>query len=161
MAKSLKSSSKKHRRGQVAALPLRITDDGEVNVLLVSSRETKRWIIPKGWTNKNLSDPKAAAAEARQEAGVTGKIGRKPVGYFSYKKVLPASSRVIDVAVYVLWVKKQLKQWREQTERTRIWTTFEDAEKLVREPGLKKLFADLALETGASLEERASKASNK
>ena len=136
----------KKRTTQVAALPIRIADDGEINVLLVSSRETRRWVIPKGWPSKKMSD-----AEAREEAGVTGKVYRKPVGFYRYRKVLPASSRILDVAVYVLWVRKQRKSWAEQKERTRIWATLEDAAKLVREPGLKRLFAELEDETRSAL----------
>jgi 8-oxo-dGTP pyrophosphatase MutT (NUDIX family) len=136
----------KKRTTQVAELPIRIADDGEINVLLVSSRETRRWVIPKGWPSKKMSD-----AEAREEAGVTGKVYRKPVGFYRYRKVLPASSRILDVAVYVLWVRKQRKSWAEQKERTRIWATLEDAAKLVREPGLKRLFAELEDETRSAL----------
>ena len=141
----------KKRTTQVAALPIRISDDGEINVLLVSSRETRRWVIPKGWPSKKMGDAKAAAREAREEAGVTGKVYRKPVGFYRYRKVLPESSRILDVAVYVLWVRKLRKSWVEQKERTRIWATLEDAAKLVREPGLKRLFAELEDETREAL----------
>ena len=141
----------KKRTTQVAALAIRVEDDGEINILLVSSRETGRWVIPKGWPSKKMSDAKAAAREARQEAGVTGKVWRKPVGFYRYRKVLPENSRILDVAVYVLWVRKQRKSWPEQKERTRIWTTLEDAAKLVREPGLKRLLAELQAETRAAL----------
>ena len=141
----------KKQTTQVAALAIRISDDGEINVLLVSSRETKRWVLPKGWPSKKMSDATAAAREALQEAGVTGKVWRKPVGFYRYRKVLPQSSRILDVAVYVLWVRKQRKSWAEQKERTRILATLEDAGKLVREPGLKRLFAELEYETRAAL----------
>jgi 8-oxo-dGTP pyrophosphatase MutT (NUDIX family) len=105
------SGTMKKRTTQVAALPIRIRDDGEINVLLVSSRETKRWVIPKGWPSKKMGDAKAAAREAREEAGVTGKVYRKPVGFYRYRKVLPESSRILDVAVYALWVRKLRKFW--------------------------------------------------
>jgi 8-oxo-dGTP pyrophosphatase MutT (NUDIX family) len=137
---------------QVAALPITIGKDGQPYILLVTSRETKRWVIPKGWPSKKLTDPQAAAREAREEAGVTGKIDRKPVGTYTYRKVLPNSSRFIDVDVYPLWVKKQHNNWQEKTERTRIWAKLEEAAKLVREPGLRALFIELANETkGVSL----------
>ena len=64
---------------------------------------------------------------------------------------MPASSRLVDVIVYPLWVKKQRKNWREKSERARIWATFEEAAKLVREPGLKRLFSELAKETEEAL----------
>jgi ADP-ribose pyrophosphatase YjhB (NUDIX family) len=110
-----------------------------VYILLVTSRETKRWVIPEGWPSKKVGDPKAAAREAREEAGITVKIDRKSVGTYTYRKVFPNSSRLVDVVVYPLWVKKQSKNWREKSERARIWATFEEAA-LVREPGLKRLF---------------------
>ena len=117
--------------------------------------------IPKGWRSKKLSDPKAAAREASEEAGVTGKVDRKPVGTYTYRKVLPSSSRLVDVVVYPLWVKKQSKNWREKSERARIWATFEEAAKLVREPGLKRLFNELAKETMASTTEENSGSNSK
>ena len=116
----------KKRTTQVAALPIRMADDGE----MVSSRETRRWVIPKGWPSKKMSDAKAAAREAREEAGVTGKVWRKPVGFYRYRKMFPESSRILDVAVYVLWVRKQQKSWPEQNERTRVWTTLDSASPL-------------------------------
>jgi len=131
---------------QVAALPIRVAKSGEIYVLLVTSRETKRWVIPKGWPSKKLSDWKAAAREARQEAGVTGKIERRPIGTYSYRKMLPEGSRMIDVAVYPLWVKKELNRWSEQRQRTRIWASFDEASKMVRELGLQRLFLSLAEE---------------
>src|SRR5437868_322307 len=103
---------------QVAALPLRRVR-GSLEVLLVSSRETGRWVIPKGWPSKRLSDADAAAREAKQEAGVTGKIGAVPIGSYRYRKTMGAEVRFIDVVVYTLWVKKQRKRWREKNERTR------------------------------------------
>jgi 8-oxo-dGTP pyrophosphatase MutT (NUDIX family) len=138
-----------HGAAQVAALPIDIGKNGQVYVLLVTSRETKRWVIPKGWPCRKLSDPKAAEREAREEAGVTGKIDRKPVGSYSYRKVLPEGTRLIEVAVYPLWVKKEHKHWSEQRERRRIWATLEEAAKLVREAGLQRLFLLLAEEIGA------------
>jgi 8-oxo-dGTP pyrophosphatase MutT (NUDIX family) len=129
---------------QVAALPIDLGKNGQVYVLLVTSRETKRWVIPKGWPSRKMSDARAAAREAREEAGVTGKIERKAIATYSYRKLLPNESRLVDVDVYPLWVKKELKRWSEQHERTRIWATFEEAAKLVREPGLQRLFSDIA-----------------
>lgn len=138
---------------QVAALPIRVGEDGSAYALLVTSRETKRWVIPKGWPSRKLSDPKAAAREARQEAGVTGKIDRKPVGYYTYDKILPEGSRLVEVAVYSLWVKKEHKNWSEQNERTRVWATFKEAAKLVHEPDLIRLLAGIGQEIDRLLEE--------
>ena len=125
---------------QVAALPLRRVR-GSLEVVLVSSLEAGRWVSPKGWPSKRLSDADAAAREAKQEAGVTGKIGAVPIGSFRYRKTMGAEVRFIDVVVYTLWVKKQRKQWREKNERTRAWFSQDEAAKMVREPRLKTLIA--------------------
>jgi len=131
---------------QVGALPLRKARGGGLDVLLVSSRETGRWVIPKGWPAKRLSDAKAAAREAKQEAGVTGKVASSPVGQYRYRKRMPSGAiRVIDVDVYVLLVKKQLKTWQEKHERMRVWLPQSEAAKKVREPRLKTLIADIRL----------------
>lgn len=127
---------------QVGALPFRKLHDGGFEVLLVSSRETRRWVIPKGWPAKRLSDPKAAAREALQEAGVTGKIAARPIGTYRYRKKMPQGTfRLIDVDVYPLLVKKQRKSWRERDERVRVWFSQSDAAQKVREPKLKELIA--------------------
>jgi 8-oxo-dGTP pyrophosphatase MutT (NUDIX family) len=55
-------------------------------VLLVTSRDTRRWIIPKGWPQKGKAPHRAAAREAFEEAGVVGAVGRRPVGSFAYEK---------------------------------------------------------------------------
>jgi 8-oxo-dGTP pyrophosphatase MutT (NUDIX family) len=149
----LATKVQKFSKGQVAALPILIGQDGDIQVMLVSSRETGRWVIPKGWTSSRMTDPKAAEREARQEAGLTGKIERYPVGYYRYRKVLPQNTRIVEVAVYVLWVRKQHKSWSEQKERTRIWTSIDSASKLVREHGLKKLLSELDLTINAALSE--------
>ncbi len=128
---------------QVGALPIRKLRGGGLEVLLVSSRETGRWVIPKGWPAKRLSDAKAAAREARQEAGVTGKISELPIGGYRYRKRMPGGLvRVIDVDVYVLRVKKQRKSWREKRERKRVWFPQDEAAKKVREPRLRALISD-------------------
>ena len=71
---------------QVGALCVRISDDGTCQVLLVASRGTGRWIIPKGWRAKRLKDHEAAAREAEEEAGVSGKMKSKPIGKYAYPK---------------------------------------------------------------------------
>ena len=71
-----------NRRKQVAALPFR-KENGATKILLVTSRETRRLVIPKGWPWPGVKDYKAAAEEAREEAGILGKIGKKPLGTYT------------------------------------------------------------------------------
>jgi 8-oxo-dGTP pyrophosphatase MutT (NUDIX family) len=129
---------------QVGAIPIRKTPDGTLEILLVTSRDTGRWIIPKGWPSKRMSDSAAAAREALQEAGVTGKISRKVYGNYRYRKIDKENARLIDVDVFLLWVKKEKKNWREKTERQRTWFDIETASKKVREPKLRALIAKLS-----------------
>ena len=115
------SPTKKGFMPQVAALPYRIGDDGQVEILLITTRRTKRYIIPKGWRMKGRSDAEAAAQEAREEAGIVGTVSKHPVGQYFYWKELPRMSIQIRVSVYTLAVSEQLWQWPEQGQRSRIW----------------------------------------
>jgi 8-oxo-dGTP pyrophosphatase MutT (NUDIX family) len=128
---------------QIAAIPVRMGRSG-IEVLLITSRETKRWVIPKGWPMAHLKDFNAAKVEAYEEAGVRGRITRKPVGEFRYAKILKSGeARPITVTVYKLHVETMLPRWPEKVERKRKWFTAEDAAKLVAEPDLKKLLLQL------------------
>ena len=129
---------------QVGALPLRKAPSNTIEVLLVSSRDTGRWVIPKGWPSKRMTDSAAAAREAKQEAGVTGKIAKKPVGSYRYRKIEKENIRLIEVDVYLLWVKKEKKQWKEKAERNRVWFDAQTASRKVREPNLRALISALA-----------------
>lgn len=129
---------------QVGALPLRKAPSNTIEVLLVSSRDTGRWVIPKGWPSKRMIDSAAAAREAKQEAGVTGKIAKKPVGSYRYRKIEKENIRLIEVDVYLLWVKKEKKQWKEKAERNRVWFDAQTASRKVREPNLRALISALA-----------------
>jgi 8-oxo-dGTP pyrophosphatase MutT (NUDIX family) len=127
---------------QVAALPLRRTKGGAVEILLVTSRTTGRWIIPKGWPSKRIKDSKAAAREARQEAGVKGKIKPKAIGTYRYVKP-ELGEAPIDVAVYLLPVRKEAKRWREKHERRRAWFNVLEAANRITEPELASLISAL------------------
>ena len=117
-------------RLQYAALPWRNIDGLEI--MLVSSRDTRRWIIPKGWPLKGKPPHKAAAREAREEAGVTGKINRRAIGSFSYEKRLKGGKVIVcEVQVFVLKVKRQQASWLEKGERKVKWLSRAKAAKTV------------------------------
>ncbi len=123
-------------RRQIAALPFRKTASGEIEVLLITSRETGRFIIPKGWPMKRLSGAEAAAKEAYEEAGVVGKVKREPIGAYSYWKRLERTFELLNVDVYALEVHEQRADWPEKGSRLLGWLRPEDAARLVDEPAL-------------------------
>jgi 8-oxo-dGTP pyrophosphatase MutT (NUDIX family) len=135
-------------RRQVAALPLRLAKNGSIEILLVTSRDTGRWIIPKGWTSRRIKDCKAAAREAREEAGVKGKILREAIGTYRYIKRELGNGVLIEVRVFLLKVSKRCKRWPEKRERRRAWFDIEDAASRVSDPGLSILIGLLREKNG-------------
>jgi 8-oxo-dGTP pyrophosphatase MutT (NUDIX family) len=133
----------KKGNAQIAALPIR-RRGGAAEVLLITSRETKRWVIPKGWPMKGLKDFNAAKVEAYEEAGVRGHVTRKALGKFRYNKILKSGeARPTVVTVYLLRVQTMLSRWPEKSERSRKWFSVEEAAQRVAEPDLKKLLLQL------------------
>src|SRR3954465_1680406 len=108
------------QRHQVAALPLRWRG-GRIEVCLITTRETRRWSIPKGWPMKGRKDHTAAALEAEQEAGLYGQIGRRPIGTYDYWKRYTEHFEMLPVHVYRLDVEGQHHSWQEQGQRNVQW----------------------------------------
>lgn len=124
---------------QIAALPFRRNNAG-VEILLITSRTTKRWVIPKGWPMDGLKDYNAARVEAFEEAGVGGHMTRNRVGKFNYEKLHATDgAKTLRVDVYALEVKTILRGWPEKSERKRQWFPAEQAATLVHEKELRKL----------------------
>lgn len=126
---------------QYAALPYRISKAGKLEILLVTSRETKRWIIPKGWPIKGLTPAVAAAREAYEESGARGAVSPKPFGTFWYEKVLDPNGKPasIRVTVFLLLVRKQSKKWPEQEMRKTRWFSRSEALSAVGDESLREL----------------------
>ena len=129
-------------KAQVGALIVR-GRPGSQEVLLITSRETGRWIIPKGWPMKGKQDHEAAAQEAFEEAGVKGTVHRHPVGAYTYGKRLDGHSQPVRVMVYLMEVAEKLKDWPEKGERRRQWMSTIEASALVDEPGLTSILLRL------------------
>lgn len=128
-------------RLQVAALPWRRGPDG-VEILLVTSRETRRWVTPKGGRMTGKTDAEAAAQEALEEAGVEGVVSPTPLGSFRYLKVLKRRApRWCVVDLYGLEVTVEHADWQERGERERLWLPRDTAANWVDEPDLKALIA--------------------
>jgi 8-oxo-dGTP pyrophosphatase MutT (NUDIX family) len=141
-----KTFPKAHK--QVAALPVRKDAAGGLRVMLMTSRETKRLIVPKGWPMKDRKDYRAAATEALEEAGLVGRVHRKPAGTYIYWKRQPERFLLCRVKVYVLEVERQLKVWREKGQRQFGWFSVEDAADLVDDAGLVPILQSLPLALG-------------
>jgi 8-oxo-dGTP pyrophosphatase MutT (NUDIX family) len=126
---------------QFAALPFWIAADGQPRVMLITSRETHRWVIPKGWPMHGRKPRDVAAREAFEEAGVVGRIiGKKPVGSYHYSKQLPSHDSVLcEVQVFLLLVEQQLEDWPEKSQRKTCWVQPQEAYELVSEGGLAEL----------------------
>lgn len=129
---------------QFAALPWRRAADGGVEVLLITSRETKRWVIPKGWPMDDRSPSGAAAQEAWEEAGVRGEVGEVPLGVYGYEKTHKGERRPMAVTVFPLKVVEVHDDWPEKAERERFWTTPADAASKVAEAELVTILGRFA-----------------
>jgi ADP-ribose pyrophosphatase YjhB (NUDIX family) len=127
-------------RTQFAAIPWRRDAAGEVRVLLITSRETRRWVVPKGWPIKGKSSAKSAAQEAFEEAGVVGKMGKAPVGVYTYDKRLKNGRlQHVRVAVFALQVEAEVEAFPEHGQREKAWLSPVEAAGRVDEPELTEL----------------------
>ncbi len=129
-------------RQQYAALCYRVKGKtGAVEVLLLTSRDTGRWVIPKGWPMDGKTSYEVAAREAYEEAGVRGTVESGTIGCYHYPKVLKNGLKVTcKVQVYVLEVSTIAKSFKEKGERKFDWVSCDEAAKRVNEPELRDLF---------------------
>lgn len=128
-------------REQYGALCYRVKKKrSAVEVLLITSRDTGRWVIPKGWPMDGKSAPAAAAREAWEEAGVKGVVGDESIGTYHYMKGLPQGLEVdCRVRVFPLAVDDICKNFPEKDQRRAEWVDCTEAAGRVQEPGLKTL----------------------
>lgn len=131
-------------RQQYAALCFRYKGQSdEIEILVITSRDTGRWVIPKGWPMKRKEPFEAAAIEAWQEAGVRGKVRKKPVGRYTYLKSLDdgdVAPCVVDV--FQIEVEHMAEKFRERGERRYQWVSPDEAARRVREVELKALLVE-------------------
>jgi 8-oxo-dGTP pyrophosphatase MutT (NUDIX family) len=131
---------------QYAALPYRI-EGRQVRILLITSRGTQRWVIPKGWPMHGLKPQDAAAVEAEEEAGVTGEIEPQPLGSYRYIKQLKGErSTAVQVIVFPFRVEGEAEEWKEQHQRRLAWFPYQEAAALVAEPALRHLVREFGAE---------------
>jgi 8-oxo-dGTP pyrophosphatase MutT (NUDIX family) len=135
-------SAEDSQRLQYAALPWRRTD--RLEIMLVSSRETGRWIIPKGWPMAGRSGSAAAAIEAVEEAGLLGVVSSEPIGQYVYAKRFSRAKQICRVEVFSLRVVRQREDWPEKHQRSTQWFPADEAADIVSDPELGDLIAAFA-----------------
>ncbi len=128
-------------RQQVAALPYRV--GAGVEIMVVSSRETRRWVLPKGWPMKGKTLHAAAEREALEEAGIEGVISARALGQYHYvKRMKNGSTPLCAVSVFPLLVTRERETWQESAQRTTRWMPVETAAAAVDEPELKEIILE-------------------
>jgi 8-oxo-dGTP pyrophosphatase MutT (NUDIX family) len=136
-------AKRQRERLQYGAIPYRRAKD-RIEIMLITSRSTRRWIVPKGWPLAHTPSRDVARLEAFEEAGVEGIVGKRRFGSFRYHKRLNDGSIVLcRVDVFAFEVGRQLDNWLERGERKRRWFDSKRAIKLVRERELKALIGAL------------------
>lgn len=138
---------------QVAALVYRREEDC-LRVLVITSRGTGRWIVPKGWPQVGRTFAQTALREAYEEAGVRGDVAPDPIGSYRYSKMDLPPERInqFTVAVFAVQFTGQEKNWPEREQRVCEWVSAEEAARRVEEPELKDIlrhFGDSALAVAA------------
>lgn len=138
-----KSKTKPRPFTQYASLPYRFAGNGQIEFALITSRDTGRWVLPKGWPMRGKKPHAAAAREALEEAGLVGQVERRAIGSYDYEKRL-RNGLVVDchVEVYPLAVTDQRKSWREKGQRTLSWLSPGEAADAVAEPELGGLLRE-------------------
>jgi len=145
------TSPKRAVRLQYGALPYRFDENGELEILLVTTRQSGRWIIPKGSAIKGLTRSESAAQEAYEEAGVRGLIKARSIGVFPFEKNLYEKGITVpcEVMVYPLLVTKQCKTWPEQKQRLSRWFSAAEAMAHLQDKGLTKIVRQFTVQSGS------------
>ncbi len=123
---------------QSAVIPVRGKSADDLQLVMITSRKKKRWIIPKGIVETPLSAADSAAKEALEEGGIKGDVIPTPIGSYSYDKW----GGTCKAEVYVMVVTELLEEWEEDF-RDREWVGLSTAMERIREPGLKEICARL------------------
>ena len=130
---------------QTAAIPVHWDSKGKLRVLMVTSRDTGRWVMPKGWLMDGKKPWQVAKIEALEEAGAVGFVSDRAFGHYHYDKLLNNGDVVrCRVTVFPMVVSELKRRWKERNERTRRWFSLRKAAKLVDEAELTELLGQLA-----------------
>ena len=124
---------------QSAVLPYRITD-GQLFILMITSRKGTRWIFPKGIVEPDLTPVESAAQEAYEEAGIEGPVSPGPIGQYTHDKW----GGTCTITVFPMRVEREHEEWPEGAMRERRWVPLEEAIDLIDSPALKDIVARFA-----------------
>jgi len=128
---------------QSAVIPYRWRK-GKLEILLITSMDTGRWVLPKGGIERDLTPCKSAEKEAYEEAGIRGRVAKQSVGVYTYVKSEQKGGLVCRVQVFPMDVQTELTDWPEKEMRTRTWMKTNDAAQNVQEKKLRKIISDFA-----------------
>ena len=133
-------------RQQFGVLPYRETKKSGLEIMLITSRETRRWVVPKGWPIKGMKPSASAAREAYEEAGLRGVTANRSIGSYVYDKRLVEKHTTVpcEVKVFPMRVRRQAATWPESAERETRWFSPAAAIEAVEEAGLKRIIEDFA-----------------
>ena len=146
----------RRKRLQCAALPLEPGSDFP-KVLLVTTRRSGHWVIPKGWAEPDLLPHLLAGREAFEEAGVFGEVEPVPIGEYTYRKRMSDGHRVpCRVTVFSMTVLGFAEVWPERGQRRSLWVSLDEAAVLVKEPGLAGFLRQIASSPTAHPRQRGS-----
>lgn len=119
---------------QSGVIPYRIIN-GKIEILLITSRSKKKWIIPKGLIENGLSEKESAANEALEEAGVEGFIHSTKIGTYKVEKW----NGQCNVQVYLMCVEKIHESWLEAYLRKRKWFSINEISETVKREKLREI----------------------
>jgi 8-oxo-dGTP pyrophosphatase MutT (NUDIX family) len=128
---------------QSGVIPYRV-ENGEIEVLLITSRSRQEWVIPKGGIVNGMSPPDSAAKEAWEEAGVIGQVDANELGTYMYRK----RGNIYQVKTFLLRVEEVLEDWQEASQRQRQWLDVGKAIERIEKPSLKQILEGAFLTTG-------------
>ncbi len=128
---------------QAGAVPYRLGQDG-VQVAIITSRRTGRWVFPKGGVDAGMTPQETATQEALEEAGLVGITSNTPLGSYQSLKVRPPAVWTIEVTLYPMRVEDVLDEWKEADQRTRRFVSLAEARELLADPAIADLSDALA-----------------
>ncbi len=128
---------------QAGGLPY-LQDGVGLEIVLITSRSSGKWIFPKGVIDPGETPESTAVKEAQEEAGVVGRITGEALGTYEQEKW----GGLARIDIYPLAVESLLEEWEEQATRERLVVGFEEARQLLA-PSLAEILDALlgALQT--------------